>query len=270
MKRWSVGVGLIVLGVVCSLVGCKGKGFAPSSAGAVKPFGGPGGPAKPFGGPGDSPVVVQGGAMTARTKDTANGWQGASSPFCTGITTSGLNLNYSDISDKVPGNSVPVSNPFPKIPKGSVALTGSSWMLTILGRSYFPNATNPSQSTNGIVIQPVNNCAALTGASVYVQLSLTGTYPAFYGPDANLKEDGSGTATSMRFRDLTPYDSTGKTSNCFGPNNNSGKLAGDEDVCERASLVTLNTNTTPGGGGVTYSGWCTNGACILGLGDIEQ
>jgi len=261
MKRWSVGVGLIVLGVACGMVGCDGKkaGDEPEKI-------------KKYGGPGDSPVVVAGGAMTARTKDKTAGWIPVGNNFCTGITLTGgangtLYFNYSDISNTVPGSSTQLPNAFTPVPKGSIPVTAGLWKLTIVGRNFVPSATTPSPSTNGIVITPLTTtCNGLTGASVYVQLSLTGGNNAgFYGTDANLKEDASGTAvTSKRFRDLTPYDATGKTSNCYGPNT-SKNPAGDEDVCERASLVTLDTGT-----GATYAGWCTNGACILGLGDIEK
>ena len=251
MKRLHVAVGLIALGAVCSLVGCK-ESFK-GGGGGYQP--------KPFAGPGDSPVVVRGGAMTVRTKDSV-GWKGASVPFCTGIGLTGgtLYFNYEGL-DAVPGSPTPPPVPFPVIPKGSVALTGNNWQLTILGRNYVPNTT-PSQSRygNGIVITPAASCTGATGASVYVQLALTGKYPGFYNSDLNEK----GTRAGKRFRDFTPLGTPG--TNCFGPNSNSvPPSTGDEDVCERASLVTLNT-----GGGTTYSGWCSNGECVIGLGDIEK
>jgi hypothetical protein len=248
MKRQRLAFGLIVLGVVCSLVGCNEKKDVPA------------GTFKKFTGAGDSPVVVRGGAMTVRTKDTTNGWQSQNNGYCTGITlaTGTLYLNYEGL-DKVPTN--PTPTPFPTPPKGYVALTGNNWMLTLLGRN-FPRTT-PAQSNNGIAITPVGSCNGLTGASVYIQLSLTGPNPGFYDSDV---EGVAAAVTGKRFRDLTPFVKGG--TNCFGPNFNNPSPsfpAGDEDVCERASLVTLSN-----GGVLTNSGFCTNGECVIGLGNIEN
>jgi|SRR5580658_214045 hypothetical protein len=245
MKRLRVAVGLIVLVAVCSLAGYFGGRFRKLT------------------GPGDSPVVVRGGAMTVRTKSSA-GWQGASAPFCTGIVLTGgaLYFNYSGL-DIVPGNPNPTPTPFPPPPKGSdgsLALTPNNWTLTILGRN-FP-VTTPAQSNNGIDITWVPSCAGASAASVYVQLSLIGAPNAtFYGTDI----DGSSAVVSgKRFRDRTPYVSGG--TNCYGPNTSAAQV-GDEDACERASLVTL--SNTVGTTTTTYSGWCTNGECVIGLGDQQ-
>jgi hypothetical protein len=256
MKKLSVTIGPILLAVVCGMTGCNGftvvsKGSQPNPARETKHVTGAG----------DSPVVVRGGAMTARTKDKTNGWKPSNNGFCTGITltSSTLYFNYDGIG-AVPTYLPPPPKSFPAA-NGDIPLTANGWDLKILGRNYVPN-TAPTPSHNGSDITWVPSCTgAAAGSTVYVQLSLTGTYPGFYDSDA----DGiSAVVTGKRFRDLTPLKKPG--TNCFGPNRSSG-TAGDEDACERASLVTL-TNTA-GGTTTTYSGWCTNGECVVGLGDQD-
>jgi hypothetical protein len=244
MKKLGVAVGLIVLAAVCSVTGYIRGTF------------------KKFTGAGDSPVVVRGGAMTVRTKDATNGWQSANNGYCSDIKLTGdtLYFNYEGL-DIVPGNPNPTPTPFNPVHNGSVALTANGWDLKIFGRIY-NSAGSTQASTNGIEITPVGRCNSLTGASVYVQLNLLGAPNAtFYGTDL---EGTSAVVTGKRFRDQTPYVSGG--TNCFGPNTSAAQ-AGDEDACERASLVTL--SNTVGTTTTTYSGWCTKGECVSGLGDKQ-
>jgi len=243
MKRLHVAVGLIALGAVCSLVGCK------------ELLGGRGGGSQPrlFAGPGDSPVVVRGGAMTVRTKDSV-GWKGASVPFCTGIGLTGgtLYFNYSGL-ETAKGYAPPQPTP--------IALTGN-WSVKIVGRLH-NGADSTQASGNGVIITPVGSCSGASTEPDYVQLSTASNNSDFYAPDPALKEEPNATAyTAKRFMDKTPAGTPG--TNCQGPSPKASNL-GDEDACERASLVTI--QTTSGG---PYYGWCSNGECVIGLGDIPK
>lgn len=237
MNRWVTRIGLSAFGIFVGITGILLYQKSPMPRVANS----------------DSPVTVRGGAMTVRTKD-AVGWRGANAPFCTGIglTTSTLYFNYSGLGT-ASGYSAPPATP--------IALTGA-WSVTIVGRLH--NGTDSTQaSNNGVVIAPVGTCTGAGTASVYVQLSNTGTYSDFYGPDKALKEEPKATGyTAKRFMDKTPAGTSG--TNCQGPSPLPSN-PGDEDACERASKVTIQTAS-----GGPYYGWCTNGECVIGLGDITK
>ena len=243
MKRLHVAVGLIALGAVCSLVGCK-ESFK-GGGGGYQP--------KPFAGPGDSPVVVRGGAMTIRTKDTTDGWVLSGAVYCTYIpTTTGLHLYPSGVD--------PITSMLPAIPvppTPPLQLTGS-WKVEVQGRKHL-KGLSITPSGNGIRLRPPNSaseCAPAPSGYVAIVLEKLSGNSDYYPVDSGVNEEPSSKEVAKRFQDITPSSDT--STNCYGPNANAGS-GGDEDACERASKITVYTTGGP------YYGRCTDGECILGI-----
>jgi hypothetical protein len=245
MKPFTVKVGLTISGLILGVLGAVIfiKLVATPKAAAT-----------------DSPVVVRGGAMTVRTKDTTDGWVPAGAFYCTYVPLGNpLNLYLYEVDNYKNKTPIP-TNPLP--------LTGS-WTVTINGRipKYIPpTPTSPgywdstTPSSNGIILQGSNsNCTAPSSTQSLVVLTTTGTYGSFYMKDLGLHEESS-VDTGKRFMDTTP--ASGSTpSVCAGPNSNPTPT-GNEDSCERALLITVTTSS-----GGPYYGRCTNGECIVGIGN---
>jgi hypothetical protein len=195
--------------------------------------------------PPDSPIVVRGGAMTIRTKDQTYGWQTAGSSFCTNADTSMFWIS----------DDATLYNGSPKLPTNPLVLT-SGWRVTIVGR--LPSSSGSSQaSTNGITLSAASApCTSSTGSTWVTLSTIPSTNSSFYPTDPVENEEKPRIRTAKRFMDTTK-GSGGAPSPCAGPNTNPN---GDEDVCERASIVTL-TNSSH-----TYTYWCTNGECMVGIG----
>ena len=202
----------------------------------------------------ESPITVRGGAMTIRTLDTVNGWQAVGQNYC------------SNVSDDSEFNSTGLikykNNPLPVEP---LALT-SGWSITLVGRVHNSSGST-LPSANGVTItQSSTACPTATpNATTPILLSpLASGYSAFYGPEPSVDEGAASPSvhTGKRFMDTTP-DIAGASTHCSGPNSGakpSPSATGDEDACERASLVTINSGTA------TYQAWCRNGECDIHIG----
>jgi hypothetical protein len=198
-------------------------------------------------GPANSPVVVRGGSMTARTTETTNGWMPTAGgpPFCTNRDASVINF-------------VGAAGWKGTNPPTSVTPT-ADWTLKIYGRKHLSGGTG-DESGRGIELTGnlAQFCSGATGGES-VQLTATGMNGGFYDRIPSVNEDTSGKIeTGKRFRDLTT-DAT--NSNCGGPDAGSG---GDEDECERASHIILSYSST------TYEYKCTIGECIVFIGDPQS
>jgi hypothetical protein len=256
MKAWQVVIWLLIGGILGALALAVFQWKATQQACAMHL-----GPCKvqKNGGTGSgSLVTVRGGSMTIRE---INGWTvstASATTYCTFISTSNaLSLSATEV---VNANIPPGDTPITSV--SSVPLT-RNWTVTIVGRIHIPpssslpagNSTLPSP--NGIVLRaPVNSeCPTSSGKTPVALAVIPGTGSNFYLDDPALHEE-SNAVTAKRFMDTTPA-STSTSTNCSGPNSTSNSL-GDEDACERASLITVTTSS-----GGPYAGSCRNGECII-------
>ncbi|MGA3133946.1 MAG: hypothetical protein ABSD59_24560 [Terracidiphilus sp.] len=232
-KRVLIGIALLIIGAILGFAGFKMSEKSKNSHGIIDAA--------------DSPVTVRGGSMTARTRDQ-NGWQVTGNSFCTNLPYA-VNLYFQGLRDK-----------YGSLPSTSPIMLSGNWSVTVQGREH-GNNTTPHESGNGIMFTPSSTeCGtASTSSNSSILLSPYGSYGGFYNDPAvaDLNE-GSSTVMAERFEDLTPDGSTA-TTHCEGPN--SSMTGGDEDVCERASRVTIKTGTA--GSQITYEGWCLYGECAV-------
>jgi hypothetical protein len=248
MKAWQVVIWLLIGGILGALALA---GIQRSTRQMALPPIPPGGPKGPSG----SPVTVRGGSMTIRTGDKANGWQSTklATTYCTYIPTSAdLSLSASPevVSANIPGDT-PITSASP------VPLTGN-WTVTILGRDYKPgDSTHQSSSNSGITLQGTNSaCKTASSGQKLVALTANPSDSDFYKDDLGLHEE-SNVVTAKRYMNTT---SASASTNCSGPNLPPGSPGvGNEDSCERASLITVITASS----GSPYSGRCRNGECII-------
>lgn len=208
---------------------------------------------KPYqtgGGGTNMPLKVRGGSMTVRTADS-DGWQDvttvpASPQFCTNV-----NPSYIELTGVTPGAAVP-PGPVPlvisKIPLNFV------WQIDVVGRS--PGGA--SVSGNGIrLTSQSSGCPTGSSSSSVLLSTQSGGNSAFYPNESALTESNT---HSKRFMDTTAATATHP--GC----QSSPSSAGDEDLCERISKVTLTLTPPSGGTQITYTYKCPNGECSIGIG----
>ena len=233
-------LGSLAAGGSFSSIGCKdsAKEVSVSQAGAAS-----GGPVKtPHTNP---PVVVRGGAITIRTRDSG-GWQNSNPPFCTNADISFIELD--DVGQIPPATAAGKGS---AVARGDVTLSNivptaaDNWIITIYGR----DTTGKVKSGNGIQLTSKStSCSA--GAGTSVSLTGLGGNGGFY-QDGSIDDDGAAASLSKRFRD----------SSCV-PSGASPNL--DEDFCEHASEIDL--VLTIGGTSTTQKYSCVNGECEVAIG----
>lgn len=213
------------------------------------------------GGTPDSPIVVRGGSMTLRTKDTwyPNPPSDMKAPTCTNADTS-----YIDLIDVKPVSASP-SGPIPL----TLSDIPAPWQLVLYGRS----PKDGSQSKNGIILQSQSGACTGSGSTSTTSVSATllnsnntSFYPA--GDNANIDND-HGATHSVRFWDQTPdTGTTAATVGCQGPYPPSvqSKVQGDQDVCERISVIQLTLTPPPPAQPTVYTYKCPSGECKVDIG----
>jgi len=232
MKRWTTTVALALLCAVLGVSGCKDDG------GGKKP-------ATMFQAATDSPVVVRGGAMTIRTKETTYGWiMGADvDHYCTNIS----NLSWFGTDADLQTGTQPST-----FPAGStVQMQGRQFLGVGVGGS-------AKDSQNGILLTAQSvTCTGTAGFSILLAPMNGSSYSHFYQDEAALNEEGNGKVVrGKRFMDTT--------ATCLGPSPTYNSApTGDEDTCERGSTITV---IVPGAAGGTSTYRCKNGECAVGIG----
>ena len=197
----------------------------------------------PVGGKGastDTPLKVQGGAPTFRTKKNLPFHQVSNNNYCAliGSATSTLQLKLFQ-----PGNHSPNPDCNISVPSGG--------QIDFYGRLLNQNPPPyTTESMNGIRVTILQSCNGANGlsASLTPEPPTSGTSPSsgFY-PDRNNIPDDDDAAYIERFEDLT-CSTTPPSSN------------GDEDTCEHLSSIYINNAATSS----PKSGkrWrCINGEC---------
>jgi hypothetical protein len=224
-----------------------------------KIFGQPGG----VGGRGnsdtDTPIVVQGGSMTFRSKDSSNRWVASGNGYCLdGADISALELNGVELTRKPQPASTPPN------PTGWIGLS-PGWSLILYGRDHSQGSGTTASSADGITLAAQDSTCKGTKPGTSVLLTplphpdpvthenLNGFYPIADEPDDGQKPTGDTSSPSVRFMNSSSF--------CAGPN---GNLKGDEDVCERMSTIQATVN------GNTYYYNCKNGECAIGIGRFQH
>src|ERR1022692_2462016 len=183
-----------------------------------------------------SPIKVRGGAMTARTSIAKNGgWVSNGSGYCSNVDTTQFSTDAAPVSSAS-------ANPTSLL---------ADWTMVVFGR----NPKDGSQSGNGFKFQAQpQKCDGSKGTSVL--LTPYGSNGAFYATELGTDDDG--VTQKRRFRDTTPDNQSGAPG-CAGPNipGTPGVLNGDEDRCERMSLIQFDEPAAS----KHYQYTCTNGDC---------
>jgi hypothetical protein len=199
----------------------------------------------------NTPIVVQGGSMTFRSRDKARQWK----PVTVG-KANGYCVDGADVSELELDGVELTSGGTPTNPTGWIGLT-APWTLSLYGR--MPSSSpGVNVSQNGVTLSAQSkSCAGTSGTSV---LLLPIGQAGFYPPSDELDDDDTASsakpALSVRYRDMSSTSSY-----CIGPNGSAA--TGDEDVCERMSTIQATINST------TYTYNCRNGECTIGIGKPE-
>ena len=141
---------------------------------------------------------------------------------------------------KDPNHPAAPNAPFPPLNK--------DWTMTLNGRSY-SDSTQPSSYGTEIDARHVACDDRSAGTSLRL-LAIQGGMTSFY-PIHDAANDDMKQTHSVRFADPEPQ--------CEGP---AGGGSGDEDACERASLIVLTLDPSDVTGTPFYYR-CTNGECEI-------